>query len=148
MSDRLFDNTICPTPPGHLDNGTKKGGSMHEVKDDDFKEYVKQQFSALADNICYMMKTLNFTVQRCYVRFVTQIKITKINNAKTKLKESRVRIHSIVKDYSQLNTSNFWIFQRLRFRDYTLSQYNESIQYHAKLINNNKCIHRLKGCEG
>lgn len=29
MSDRLFDNTICPTPSGKLDNSTKKGGSMH-----------------------------------------------------------------------------------------------------------------------
>ena len=39
--------------------------------------------------------------ERCYVRFVTQLKLLKINNAKTKLKESRVRIHSIVKDYYQ-----------------------------------------------
>jgi hypothetical protein len=64
-------------------------------------------------------------------------KILKINNAKTKLRESQRRFLVNVKDYSQLNTSNFWIFQRLRFSDYTLSQYNESIQYHAKLINNN-----------
>ena len=55
----------------------------------------------------------------------------------TKLRESQQRFVVNVKDYSQLHTNNFWIFQRLRFSDYTLSQYNESIQYHAKLINNN-----------
>ena len=64
MSDRLFDNTICPTPSGQLVNDTMKGGSMHDDKKDDFKAFVKQQFELLNDNIFELMKTLNFTVQR------------------------------------------------------------------------------------
>ena len=37
---------------------------MHDAKSADFQEYVRQQFAGLTENICEMMKTLNFTVQR------------------------------------------------------------------------------------
>lgn len=36
---------------------------MHENNQDDFKEFVRQQFAALNDNLCFLVKSLNFTVQ-------------------------------------------------------------------------------------
>jgi len=64
LNDRLFDQTIVPTPQMYMANGTMKGGSMHDNNQDDFKEFVRQQFLALNDNLSYLVKSLDFTVQR------------------------------------------------------------------------------------
>ena len=62
--ERLFDDTICPTPNGQVTKGTKEGGSMHANNDEDFKAFIKSQFNNLEENLNILMSTLAFTVKR------------------------------------------------------------------------------------
>ncbi|CAI2185245.1 729_t:CDS:2 [Funneliformis geosporum] len=55
---------VVSTPSIYLANGMMKGGSMQENNQDNFKEFVRQQFAALNDNLCYLVKSLDFTMQR------------------------------------------------------------------------------------
>src|SRR5215216_2222034 len=62
--ERLFDNTICPTPNRKMDDDTKAGGSMHANNDENFKSFIKSQFSNLEENLNILMSTLAFTIKR------------------------------------------------------------------------------------
>jgi hypothetical protein len=64
MDDNLFDQTVCPTPG--ISNGTAKGGSMHD-NDLSLREFIREQFNDLHEQLIYINSELDFSVKRIAV---------------------------------------------------------------------------------